>query len=81
MNNPRRKGSSRPSLEEMSEDEARAYVHGLRTRLQCKQQRERVWLDRRARRGVQTPTDEVYEADQQLEDELLALLERVLQTE
>lgn len=66
MNKPRRKGSSRPSLDEMSEDEARAYVGELRTRLRCKQQRERVWLDRRARGGVQTPTDEVYEADQQL---------------
>nr|MBA2680535.1 hypothetical protein [Ktedonobacteraceae bacterium] len=37
------------------------------------------YLDRRAQRGTHTPTDDAYEADQQLETELLALLERLLE--
>jgi Skp family chaperone for outer membrane proteins len=78
MSKPTRK---RLSLDEMSEEEARAYVQELRTRLQHKQQRERAWLDRRASRGVQTRTDEDYERDQDLEAELVALLDKLLQTE
>jgi hypothetical protein len=78
MSKPMRK---RPSLDEMSEEEARAYVHELRTRLQHKQQRERAWLDRRARKGVHMRTDDDYEADQQLEYELVALLEKLLEAE
>ncbi len=35
--------------------------------------------DRRAKRGTHTPTDDAYEADQVLEEELVALLDEVLQ--
>lgn len=78
MSKPTRK---RPSLDEMTEEEARAYVQELRTRLLHKQQRERAWLDRCARHGVQTRTDDDYERDQDLESELVALLDKLLQTE
>jgi hypothetical protein len=42
--------------------------------LERKQERERAYLERRARRGVRTPTDEVYEADQRELDGLLVVL-------
>ena len=67
----------RKPLDDMSEDEARAWVHELRGRLQLKQARERNYLERRAKRGVRTPTDEAYEADQDLENDLLAILEHL----
>jgi hypothetical protein len=69
--------SMRKSLEDMSEDEARAWVHELAVRLQLKQARERNYLERRKARGVHTPTDEAYEADQDLENDLLAILEHL----
>lgn len=62
-------------LDEMTPGEGRIWIHGIRERLQQKVQREHAYLDRRAARGVHTPTDEAYENDQQLEAELLALLE------
>jgi hypothetical protein len=37
--------------------------------------RERAYLDRRAARGICTPTDEAYETDQLLEADLVALLD------
>ena len=46
----------------------------MRDRLARKQQRERDYLDRRANRGIHTPTDEAYEQDRALEVELLMLL-------
>ena len=69
------------ALDEMSRDELQRYLRDLHIRLSQKQARERAYLDQRARRGVQTPTDEVYEADQQLETELLALLEKLMLSE
>ncbi len=66
------------ALDEMSRDELQRYLRDLHMQLSQKQARERAYLDRRARRGVQTPTDEVYEADQHLETELLALLEKLM---
>jgi len=67
----------RKPLDDMSEDEARAWVHELRGRLQLKQARERNYLERRKARGTRTPTDEAYEADQELENDLLAILEHL----
>ncbi len=66
-------------LTAMSPAQGRLWRAGLRDRLQAKQARERAYLDRRAARGTHTPTDEAYEADQVLEEELVALLEEVLQ--
>ena len=66
-------------LEEMTHEEGRIWLQGLRERLQHKMQRERDYLDRRAARGTHTPTDEAYEHDQLLEAELLALLVSVEQ--
>jgi hypothetical protein len=51
------------------------WIAGVRHRLISKMQRERAYLERRAKRGVQTPTDDAYEADQLLEAELLRLLD------
>lgn len=61
-----------------------AWIAERRAQLQKKQQRERAYLDRRASRGTHTPTDDAYEADQTLENELfeaLDLLESCLQGE
>jgi hypothetical protein len=61
----------------MSPEEIRAWVQQTRAALLRKMQRERAYLQRRARRGVWTPTDEAYEADQELEADLLALLDEM----
>jgi hypothetical protein len=66
-------------LADLTRQEAIAYLEQLIDRLTKKQLRERAYLDRRAARGTHTPTDEVYEADQILEEELLALLGDLLQ--
>lgn len=58
------------------------WIAERRARLQQKQNRERAYLNRRAARGTHTPTDDAYEADQVLENDLLAalnLLESCLQ--
>jgi hypothetical protein len=65
-------------LSDMTPDESTLYLGQLMDRLSQKQQRERDYLDRRAKRGTRTPTDELYEQDQVLEDELLALLSDLL---
>jgi len=52
-----------------------AWIAERRAQLQKKQQRERAYLDRRAARGAHTPTDDAYEADALLEDELLEALD------
>ncbi len=70
--------SSTPLLA-MSPAQGRLCIAGLQDRLQAKQARERAYLDRRAKRGTHTPTDEAYEADQVLEEDLVALLDEVLQ--
>lgn len=63
----------------MSRAERIAYLESLSDRLRAKQARERAYLDRRGhnrqtRGGTKTPTDDAYEADQGLEDELLSVL-------
>lgn len=65
------------SPDDMSAEDLRAWLEGLQKRLVAKQQRERAYLDRRAKRGTHTPTDDAYEEDQRLEDELLALLDKL----
>lgn len=59
---------------DMTPDEARTWIAGLRDRLLSKMHRERAYLDRRAARGTHTQTDDAYEQDQRLEPELLGLL-------
>ncbi len=62
--------------------EQRAWIADRRARLHQKQARERAYLDRRALRGTHTPTDEAYEQDQLLENDLqeaLDLLEAFIQ--
>lgn len=65
-------------FEQMMPDERRTWLTNLQDALQRKMQRERAYLDRRARRGIRTPTDEVYEQDQLLENDLLKLIEYCL---
>src|SRR5690348_10031403 len=52
-----------------------AWIGERRSCLQQKQARERAYLDRRAARGTHTPTDDAYEADQILENELVEALD------
>lgn len=66
-------------LDKMTPDEARVWLQGVHERLTRKMQRERSYLDYRASRGRHTPTDEAYEADLVLEQELLSLIENLLQ--
>jgi hypothetical protein len=63
----------------MTSEEARTWIVRLRDRLLSKMHRERAYLDRRAARGTHTPTDDVYEQDQLLEQELLGLLDALEQ--
>jgi len=58
----------------MTPDELRAWIGSTRAALQKKMARERAYLDRRARRGTHTPTDEAYKTDQLLEAYLLEML-------
>lgn len=68
---------TRKKLDEMSCDEAISYTEQLMERLRKKQAREQNYLAGRARKGIHTSTDELYEMDQQLENELLAVLAEV----
>ena len=61
------------------ESDKLAWIQERRVALQRKMQREQAYLERRARRGVRTPTDEAYEADQYLEADLVALLDEMEQ--
>jgi hypothetical protein len=61
----------------MSEEELHAWIHTTRAALHKKLARERNYLDRRASRGTHTPTDEAFEADQDLLDDLIALLDEM----
>src|SRR5579883_2558706 len=75
--------SSHPAhqqLEEMTPHEILALFEDLHRRLAAKMARERAYLDRRAARGTHTPTDEAYEADQILEQQLLDLLAQLQTT-
>lgn len=65
----------RKPIDQMTMVEQATYITELRQRLVAKQTRERAYLDRRASRGTHTPTDEAYEADQKLEDEIIAVLD------
>lgn len=67
----------RTPLYAMTPEEVRAWIQATRSALEQKQARERAYLDRRAHRGIQTPTDDAYEQDQQLEDALLAMLDEM----
>src|SRR5436190_2016757 len=67
----------RPPLCVLTPEEIRTWIRTTRSALERKQARERAYLDRRAHRGIGTPTDEAYEQDQQLEDDLLALLDEL----
>jgi hypothetical protein len=66
-------------LRELTPDEALAWIEDLKNRLSQKMQRERNYLDRRSARGTHTTTDDAYEADQVLEQEIMGLLEAVEQ--
>src|SRR5579884_1067852 len=66
-------------LTDLSPDEALVWIEDLKRRLSQKMQRERDYLDRRAARGTHTTTDDAYEADQVLEQEIMGLLEAVEQ--
>ena len=72
---PRVQAQSRPPINTMTPQELRAWIAATRTALQQKMARERAYLDRRAARGMSTPTDQAYEADQLLEADLIALLD------
>ncbi len=52
-----------------------AWIADRRARLHKKQVRECAYLDRRAKRGTHTPTDEVYEQDQLPEHDLVEALD------
>jgi hypothetical protein len=69
----------RKPLEQLSTDEIITLTSNMRIRLQKKQARERAYLDRRKARGTHTPTDDAYEDDQLLEDELIAFLKEIEQ--
>ncbi len=64
----------------MTPHEILALFEDLHRRLAAKMARERAYLDRRAARGTHTPTDEAYEADQILEQQLLDLLAQLQTT-
>ncbi len=74
--------SSMASLAALPLADQLAWIADRRAKLREKQGRERAYLDRRAARGTHTPTDEAYEADALLENDLfeaLDLLEACLQ--
>lgn len=66
-------------LDEMTPIEAVSYTEQLIERLRNKQDRERAYLDGRARRGIRRSTDELYEQDQALENEILAVFAEILE--
>ena len=66
----------RVALANLSREEIRLWLQATRHALEHKMNRERVYLERRARRGIRTPIDE---ADQELEADLLALLDEMEQ--
>lgn len=67
----------RLSLTWWQPDELYTWLRETRDHLSCKMQRERAYLDRRRTRGIYTPTDEDFEADQILEANLLDLLDEM----
>ena len=71
---------TRPPINEMTTEAVRAWIQTTRAALQKKMERERAYLDRRAKRGIFTSTDEAYEADQVLEADLLRMLHEMEMT-
>ena len=65
------------AIKDMSHQEVGDYCADLIRKLTTKQARERAYLDRRAARGTNTPTDTAYEADQELETRILAILKEL----
>src|SRR5262245_23305819 len=63
------------SLVGLPSSEQLTWIAERRVRLQQKQDRERAYLDRRAARGTHTPTDDAYEADARLENDLFEALD------
>jgi hypothetical protein len=68
-------GSMSVSLATLPLADQLAWIDARRSQLLKKQARERAYLDRRAARRTHTPTDDAYEADSLLEDELLEALD------
>ena len=64
-------------IDDMTTQEALVHLQDLRQKLLRKQAREKAYLDRRAVRGTHAPTDDAYEADQELENDLLALIDNI----
>lgn len=64
---------------QMSQTERATWLQETKAALGRKMAREQAYLAHRARRGRRTPTDEAYEADQELERDLLWLLEEMEQ--
>ena len=71
---------ARTPLNQMTPDELCTWIGATRRALTHKQARERAYLDRRAERGTHTPTDDVYEQDQHLLADLLAMLDEMEHT-
>jgi hypothetical protein len=61
----------------MSGEELHDWIHTTRDALHKKLIRERTYLDRRIDRGIHTPTDDAYEADQVLLADVIALLDEI----
>lgn len=71
-------------LEQMTPAERIAYLELLRDRLAQKKRREKAYLDKRARaqkqgRGMRTLTDDEYEDDQELEQDILTVLQQLIE--
>jgi hypothetical protein len=69
----------RKSVEDMTASEAAAYFADLHSQVAEMKQFQAAYLDRRAQRGANTPTDMAYRKFQVLLEALLALLEELRQ--
>ena len=67
----------RKTFASMSQDERRAWLTEKYAWLLDKRQREQHYLDRRARQGISTPTDDDYQADAPHELDLLKFFEEL----
>ena len=70
---------SRPPVAQMTPEQLGLWLTETRAALSRKMARERAYLDRRARRGARTPTDDAYETDQALEADILALFDEMIE--
>ena len=71
---------ARTPLNQMTPDELCTWIHATRHALKHKQARVCAYLDRRADQRTHTPTDDVYEQDQRLLADLLAMLDEMERT-